>query len=529
MVAVMTREKHIHFEPERTAFRLLELLIGTLLFAVVPLSGQVGLDAQLLAKAKAGDPKAEALVGRSYDLGIGVPQDHAEAVRWWRMAADQGIAYAQASLGAAYDLGQGVPKDYEKAFAWFRKSAEQGYAFAENDLGVYYEAGRGVQQDYAQAVIWYQKAADQDYAPAENNLGLAYYRGHGVPKDYEQTVMWFRKAAQQGYIEAERNLAALYDRGEGVIQDDAQAAFWYRKAADQGDAGAQNQLGALYYHGSGVPQDYTQAAVWIRKGAEQGNATAQCNLGDMYHLGQGVKQSNAEAIAWYEKAADQGVAFAKEILPQLSAEKSFATPTVTPESATSQTRIALSPQAIAERASESTVLVVSTDRTGKRGYLGSGFAIEPNLLLTNSHVFQDGRLGFVRKIGSDHLLHIEQVILRDRENDIVLLYVPDLNLPSLPIQPSEPVIGDTVFAMGNPEGMEGTFSEGLVSALRNTKGIHLIQITAPISHGSSGGPVFNIYGEVIGISTSTLTSGQNLNFAVPASAIDALLEKARSK
>jgi S1-C subfamily serine protease len=57
----------------------------------------------------------------------------------------------------------------------------------------------------------------------------------------------------------------------------------------------------------------------------------------------------------------------------------------------------------------------------------------------------------------------------------------------------------------------------------------MIQITAPISHGSSGGPVFNIYGEVIGISTSTLSSGQSLNFAVPASAIDALLEQASSK
>src|ERR1035438_8363130 len=144
MVAVMTGEKHIHFEPERTAFRLLEFLIGALLFAVVPICGQAGLDAQLLAKAKAGDAKAEALVGRSYDLGIGVPQDHAEAARWWRMAADQGIAYAQASLGAAYNVGQGVPKDYAQAIVWFRKAAEQGYANAENDLGEYYEQGIGV-------------------------------------------------------------------------------------------------------------------------------------------------------------------------------------------------------------------------------------------------------------------------------------------------------------------------------------------------------------------------------------------------
>jgi S1-C subfamily serine protease len=82
--------------------------------------------------------------------------------------------------------------------------------------------------------------------------------------------------------------------------------------------------------------------------------------------------------------------------------------------------------------------------------------------------------------------------------------------------------------MGNPEGMMGTFSEGIVSALRDSKGSHLIQITAPISHGSSGGPVFNVYGQVIGISKSIWASGQNLNFAVPASEIDVLLKRARS-
>lgn len=508
---------------------LVSVAAGFLLLGAARINCQVGIDPQLLAKAKSGDPKAEARVGRSYDLGLGVPQDRAEAARWWRMAADQGVAYAQASLGAAYDAGQGVPKDYAQAFVWFRKAAEQGYAFAENNLGAYYENGRGVQQDYAQAVSWYKKAADQHFATAENNLGLAYFRGHGVQQDYSQAVLWLRRAAEQDNIQAEGNLAAAYHRGEGVAQDDVQAAIWYRRAAELGDPHAENQLGDLYYHGSGVPRDYSLAAEWFRKAANQGNPIAQCNLGDMYHLGQGVVQSDEEAVSWYQRASEQGSAYASEMLPLLSVKSSTAALRTNPDAETHQPPFTLTPQEIAKRAAESTVLVVSADRAGKGGSLGSGFAIGPNLVLTNSHVFRDGRWGVVRRIGSDRLQKVVGVVLRDSEHDIVLLDVPELGLPPLSLQPVEPVVGDTVFAMGNPEGMEGTFSEGLVSALRSLNGLRLIQITAPISHGSSGGPVFDVHGDVIGISTSMLASGQNLNFAVPALAIDALLKKLRSQ
>lgn len=76
--------------------------------------------------------------------------------------------------------------------------------------------------------------------------------------------------------------------------------------------------------------------------------------------------------------------------------------------------------------------------------------------------------------------------------------------------------------MGNPEGLEGTFSRGNISAIRNREG--LIQITAPISHGSSGGPVLDERGEVIGVAASIFTQGQNLNFAVPVSKLAALLK-----
>ena len=80
--------------------------------------------------------------------------------------------------------------------------------------------------------------------------------------------------------------------------------------------------------------------------------------------------------------------------------------------------------------------------------------------------------------------------------------------------------GETVYVLSNPEGLAGTISQGIVSSgIRKMKNIDLFQITAPISEGSSGGAVMNSRGEVIGLATASLQSGQNLNFAIPAASI----------
>jgi hypothetical protein len=89
-------------------------------------------------------------------------------------------------------------------------------------------------------------------------------------------------------------------------------------------------------------------------------------------------------------------------------------------------------------------------------------------------------------------------------------------------------IGSEVYAIGNPEGLEGTFSEGIVSGVRNFEDDAILQVTAPISSGSSGGPVLNSRGKVIGIATATFAKGQNLNFAVPAKYVMNLTAEGRT-
>ena len=105
-----------------------------------------------------------------YAEGRGVAKDDAEALKWFRAAADKGNARAQANLGWMFYNGRGVPKDYDSAVQWYRKSAEQGNAIGQFNLAVVYANGHGVPQDAVEAYMWYSLAAAQGNAEAGNRM-----------------------------------------------------------------------------------------------------------------------------------------------------------------------------------------------------------------------------------------------------------------------------------------------------------------------------------------------------------------------
>jgi tetratricopeptide (TPR) repeat protein len=151
---------------------------------------------------------------------------------------------------------------------------------------------------------------------------------------------------------------------------------------------------------------------------------------------------------------------------------------------------------------------------------GSGFVIEGQKIVTNAHVASPGKpyveLGPARIPGS-----VKQL---DVENDLAILTVDvQLTVRPLTLAAKAPKPGEQVYTISNPSGLERTISQGIVSGVREENGHKLLQITAPISHGSSGGPVFNSSGEVVGVIVGTIASGQNLNFAVPALSLANLL------
>jgi hypothetical protein len=163
------------------------------------------------------------------------------------------------------------------------------------------------------------------------------------------------------------------------------------------------------------------------------------------------------------------------------------------------------------------VVVVETQKGSKKG-LGTGFFINSRgHIVTNYHVLLGAEQAVVRT-QEGRRYPVKKIVAENKEADLVLIVT---DIPAREVKPLEvtgklPEVGEKIYAIGHPMGLEKTVSEGIVSAVRKLPRLgEIIQITAPISPGSSGGPVFNSTGLVIGVARATVQTGQNLNFAVP--------------
>ncbi|MGH7362437.1 MAG: S1C family serine protease [Candidatus Methylomirabilales bacterium] len=173
-------------------------------------------------------------------------------------------------------------------------------------------------------------------------------------------------------------------------------------------------------------------------------------------------------------------------------------------------------------------MLVMEDAHGQPFSLGSGFFVSEDIVATNFHVIEGAAKGYAKVVGQKAKYDIAGVVGLDRQHDLALLKLTGARAPSLPLGDSRQVaVGDDVYAIGNPRGLEGTFSQGIVSAIRQLRSDTLLQITAPVSPGSSGGPVLNSQGKAIGVAVATFKDGQNLNFAVPIHYLTALLSQRR--
>ena len=162
----------------------------------------------------------------------------------------------------------------------------------------------------------------------------------------------------------------------------------------------------------------------------------------------------------------------------------------------------------------SAVFMVFTS-DGSHAYQGSGFFIDNSgLAVSNYHVFEGTSIGLeqIKLVGSDEAYKVEEIIKRSDDEDFILFRVNCDNTNYIPIATDKPKIGEKVYAIGSPRGLENTFSSGEVSQWRAD---NVMQISALIDHGSSGGALINEYGEVVGITSGTFADGSqaNLNYA----------------
>ena len=173
---------------------------------------------------------------------------------------------------------------------------------------------------------------------------------------------------------------------------------------------------------------------------------------------------------------------------------------------------------IAKNSNGEIVSILTSDKDGNPVGQGSGFLVSKNgSIVTNYHVIR-GATSAIVKFPDGAFYEVEGVLSFDKDRDVAVIKARGENFHTVTLGNSDQLqVGEAVVAIGNPLSLESTVSSGIVSGIRNIeeRGGKFLQITAPISPGSSGGPLFNMAGEVVGITTLYLNVGENLNFAIP--------------
>lgn len=179
---------------------------------------------------------------------------------------------------------------------------------------------------------------------------------------------------------------------------------------------------------------------------------------------------------------------------------------------------------LVRRIKPSAVAIETFDSRGEKVSRGSGFFIDTDRIVTNRHVLEGAFRAEVHA-SSGAMFPVKGVLAVDAEGDLAVLKIdaPTPAIRPLPLDKTSPQEGESVVVIGNPLGLEGSVTNGIVSAVRDIPTFgRIIQITAAISAGSSGSPVVNMQGQVIGIATLQITGGQSVNFAIPSERISQL-------
>jgi S1-C subfamily serine protease len=181
---------------------------------------------------------------------------------------------------------------------------------------------------------------------------------------------------------------------------------------------------------------------------------------------------------------------------------------------------------LVRRVKPTIVAIVTYDQSGDALTTGSGFFLRPGQVVTNLHVMRGARRSEVRTLDGKGRIHaVEGILAIDEEGDLALLSVPTPpeRARSSELAAALPDEGERIFVIGNPLRLEGSVSDGIVSAVREVPNVgKIIQITAPISHGNSGSPIFNLKGKIVGVVTVKVTNGQNINLAIGSARVRAL-------
>ena len=342
-------------------------------------------------------------------------------------------------------------------------------------------------------------SAEHGNGLAQSNLGLMYDLGNVVEQNHNEAFRLFKLSAEQGIKEGQSNLGRIYEKGLGVRQDYTEAVKWYRLAAIQGDVTSQFYLGTMYLSGRGVIKDYVIAHMWFNLANSNGQKDA-------------LKNRNIVERRMTASQIDKAQQLAKNWKPNNRISVAESPPIIVPKPSIPQPP-------------KSKDGVIAT---------GTGFLFgSQDYIITNYHVVKGTSQIKVKFLNEE--IFDAQVIAKDIKNDVAILKLnktPSFQTREMKFGDSSMVrMGDKVFTIGYPSiqilGTKPKYSEGVISAVTGIQdNPTMFQTTVPILPGSSGSPLFNENGEVIGLTTGSLSSlaselldsvPHNINYAVKSS------------
>jgi FOG: TPR repeat, SEL1 subfamily len=319
-----------------------------------------------IALARTGVANAQYDLGLMYKNGEGLKKNSSKAMKWFKLAGEQGRADALLNIGLMYANGEGVRKNPVEATKWYllardrgseaanqqlillatentadkdnkktppkSKSAdlaapaqdahteetwkqftEHNHVYSEYELGLAHENGTNREVNDEEAMKCYLSAANKEHMLAQYRLGGIYKSGELVHQDLFESMKWYKRAADQGYAEAQFDLGKMYQEGIGIGVSIEDAINWFKRAGEQGHVEAQLDLALIYESRA----EYKEAVHWYSEAAHHGRSEAYCHLAQLYLDGKGVEKNPVESEILYKKAAKLGNEDAKKILDEM--------------------------------------------------------------------------------------------------------------------------------------------------------------------------------------------------------------------
>ena len=217
------------------------------------------------------DAAALTLIGEIFAEGVAVPLNLNEALKWDKLAAEQGDKNAQYALANAYLSGKGEPKDVAAARSLVRKGRRAGSCRRLVQSRRLRARGQWRRLEFqAGGAEDFRRSADLGFPDAAYALALLYREGKGVPKDHGQAAQWLKRAAEENYLAAEVEYGIALFNGDGMPADEPGGAKWLLRAANRNNAIAQDRVARMFFAGRGLKQDRVEGAKWAILAAAAG-------------------------------------------------------------------------------------------------------------------------------------------------------------------------------------------------------------------------------------------------------------------